>query len=86
MLPHLYQALLPGRAPRPAPAWQTLDAPSLSLLLLVQAGRLMPDFSGTSMAQECFEHFQQLSPGAEASPVLQEMLLEQGWVELHYSR
>ena len=60
--------------------------PSLSLLQLLQAGCLMPDFSGTSLAQECLAHFQQLSPGAEATPELQEMLLEQGWVELHYRR
>ena len=46
----------------------------------------MPDFSGTSLAQECLERFQRLFPGAEASPELQGMLLEQGWVELHYIR
>ncbi len=68
------------------PAWQNQAAPSLSLLLLLQAGCLVPDFSGTSLAQECLEQFQQLAPGTETSPVMHEMLLEQGWVELHYSR
>ena len=79
---------LPSAAARPctAPACQTSESPPLSLVLLLQAGNLIPDFSGTSLAQECLEHFQQLSPGAEASPELQEMLLEQGWVELHYRR
>lgn len=69
-----------------APAWQNQAAPSLSLLLLLQADCLVPDFSGTSLAQECLEQFQQLAPGTETSPEMHEMLLEQGWVELHYSR